>query len=42
MAKKCRPSPKVRRAGRTLSTSKSKARKSTAGRTLANHKKRHH
>lgn len=42
MAKRCNPSPKVRKAGRTLSTSKSKTSKSKAGKTLADHKKRSH
>ena len=36
--KACRPSAKVSKAGRTLSTSKSKSAKSQAGATLANHK----
>lgn len=38
MAKKCNPSPKVRKAGKTLSTSKSPAKKSDAGKTLVKHK----
>lgn len=42
MPKKCNPSPKVRKAGRILSTSKSKSSKSKAGSTLANHKHRKH
>lgn len=42
MAKKCNPSPKVRKAGKTLSTSKSKTEKSKAGTTLANHKHQKH
>lgn len=42
MKKKCNPSPKVRAAGRTLSTSKSKSAKSKAAKTLANHKKNKH
>lgn len=36
--KSCKPSAKVSKAGRTLSTSKSKSAKSQAGTTLANHK----
>lgn len=36
--KSCRPSAKVSKAGRTLSTSKSKSAKSQAGSTLAKHK----
>lgn len=39
---RCNPSTKVRKAGKTLATSKSKAGKSSAGRTLANHKARKH
>lgn len=42
MAKKCNPSPKVSKAGKTLSTSKSAGRKASAGKTLANHKSRKH
>lgn len=42
MPKKCNPTPKVRKAGETLSTSKSKAKKSAASKTLNNHKKRNH
>lgn len=42
MAKKCNPSPKVRKAGKTLSTSTSKAKKSSAGKTLVKHKHRSH
>lgn len=42
MAKKCNPSPKVSKAGKTLSTSKSASKKSKAGRTLAIHKKEKH
>lgn len=40
--KKCNPSPKVKKAGKTLSTSKSASQKSKAGKTLANHKARKH
>lgn len=39
---KCKPSAKVRQAGKTLSTSKSKSSKSKAGTTLANHKNAKH
>lgn len=42
MVKKCRPPAKVRKAGKTLSTSKSKTKKSAAGKTLNDHKKRSH
>lgn len=42
MAKKCNPSTKVRNAGKTLSTSKSASKKSSAGKTLANHKNSKH
>lgn len=42
MSKKCNPSPKVSKAGKTLSTSKSSSKKSKAGRTLAIHKKEKH
>lgn len=42
MAKKCNPSPKVSKAGKTLSTSKSPSKKSKAGRTLAIHKNEKH
>nr|WP_268827563.1 hypothetical protein [Tetragenococcus halophilus] len=42
MAKKCNPSTKVSKAGKTLSTSKSAGRKTNAGKTLANHKSRKH
>lgn len=43
MAKaKCRPSAKVRQAGKTLSTSRSSSKKSTAGKTLVNHKNAKH
>lgn len=41
-SKKCNPSPKVKQAAKTLSTSKSAAKKSSAGKTLANHKNRSH
>lgn len=37
----CKPSPKVSKAGKTLSTSKSKSAKSDAASTLAKHKKDH-
>ena len=40
--KKCKPSPKVSKAGKTLATSKSKTSKSKAGKTLADHKARKH
>lgn len=39
---KCKPSPKVSKAGKTLATSKSNASKSKAGTTLANHKNTKH
>lgn len=42
MTKKCNPSPKVSKAAKTLATSRSKASKSDAGKTLAKHKKRSH
>lgn len=42
MAKKCKPSKKVSDAGKKLSTSKSKATKSKAGKTLSNHKQNKH
>lgn len=42
MGKNCNPSPKVKQAGRTLATSKSPARKTAAGKTLAKHKARKH
>lgn len=42
MAKKCNPSAKVRNAGKTLATSKSKAIKSAAGKTLKKHQDRSH
>jgi hypothetical protein len=42
MAKKCNPSSKVSKAGRTLSTSKSAPQKSSAAKTLANHKNAKH
>lgn len=42
MAKKCTPSPKVSKAGKTLATSKSASAKSQAGKTLANHKEARH
>lgn len=42
MAKRCNPSTKVRKAGKTLSTSKSPARKSAAGKTLVKHKQKSH
>jgi len=40
--KSCKPSPKVSKAGKTLSTSKSKSAKPKAGTTLADHKARAH
>jgi len=40
--KKCNPPPKVREAGRKLSTSQSPAVKSVAGRKLAEHKHKNH
>ena len=40
--KSCKPSPKVSKAGKTLSTSTSKSAKSKAGTTLANHKAQSH
>lgn len=42
MSKKCNPSPKVSKAGKTLSTSKSSSKKSKAGRALAIHKNEKH
>lgn len=42
MPKKCTPSKKVSDAGKKLSTSKSKSTKTSAGKTLANHKKNNH
>ncbi|MHA3225708.1 hypothetical protein ACV7JQ_07160 [Globicatella sulfidifaciens] len=42
MARQCKPSPKVSKAGKTLSTSKSSSAKSKAGKTLANHKSAKH
>ena len=42
MAKNCKPSTKVRNAGKTLATSKSANKKSSAGKTLANHKNSKH
>ena len=39
---KCNPSPKVRKAGKTLSTSKSKVAKSIAGTILKKHQDRKH
>lgn len=42
MVKKCNPSPKVSKAGKTLATSKSAISKSKAGKTLANHKSAKH
>lgn len=42
MPKKCNPSPQVRKAGKVLSTSKSPSKKSSAGKTLAKHKKDKH
>lgn len=40
--KSCKPSAKVSKAGKTLSTSKSSSSKSAAGKTLANHKSAKH
>lgn len=40
--KACKPSAKVSKAGRTLSTSKSASAKSKAGSTLAKHKNAEH
>lgn len=40
--KTCKPSAKVSKAGKTLSTSKSASAKSKAGATLANHKNTNH
>jgi len=42
MAKKCRPQPKVRQAGRILSTSKSAREKFIAARKLTNHRWANH
>ncbi|WP_312247888.1 hypothetical protein [Streptococcus parasuis] len=42
MAKSCKPSKTVSKAGKTLSTSKSDSAKSKAGKTLANHKEAKH
>lgn len=43
MAKsKCKPSARVSKAGKQLSTSKSTTTKSSAGKTLANHKAKKH
>lgn len=42
MAKSCKPTPKVSKAGKTLSTSKSAVAKSKAGKTLVNHKTTKH
>lgn len=38
----CKPSARVSKAGRTLSTSKSSSAKSKAGTILANHKNTNH
>lgn len=42
MAKRCRPSPKVKRAARLLATSSSKRTKKWAGIILVEHKNRVH
>lgn len=42
MPNKCRPSARVRNAGKTLSRSRSKTEKSSAGKILVDHKKRSH
>lgn len=42
MARKCNPSTKVSKAGRTLAKSKSSSSKSRAGKTLVTHKNRSH
>lgn len=42
MAKRCNPSSKVSNAGKTLSTSRSSSRKTTAAKILNNHKKSNH
>ncbi len=42
MPKKCNPSPKVSKAGKALSTSKSPSTKTTAAKTLNSHKKAKH
>lgn len=41
-SKSCRPTAKVRQAGRTLAKTRSKPAKSKAGKTLNNHKKSSH
>lgn len=41
-SKNCKPSAKVKQAGKTLATSKSASKKSNAGKTLANHKNSKH
>lgn len=41
-SKNCKPGPKVSKAGKTLSTSKSSSKKSSAAKTLVNHKKAKH
>ena len=42
MAKTCKPTPKVSKAGKTLSTSTSSRSKSKAGKTLVTHKTAKH
>ena len=42
MAKSCKPSKPVSKAGKTLATSKSSKAKSKAGKTLASHKEAKH
>ncbi len=42
MPKKCNPSPKVKKAASTLSTSTNKAEKSKAGTILKNHQDNKH
>jgi len=42
MAKKCNPSPKVSKAGKTLSTSNSAKAKSEAGTVLQKHQAKKH
>lgn len=41
-SKNCKPSAKVKQAGKTLSTSKSSSKKSTAAKTLVSHKNAKH
>ncbi len=42
MAKSCKPTPKVSKAGKTLSTSKSSSSKTKAAKTLVTHKTAKH